>query len=102
MTEAEARNKLGSIRVYTSDFRAMKNVLAGRNERALYKMIVNAATDQVVGLHMIGPDAPEIQQAAEVAVKAGRSEGHTSELPSIMRISYAVFGLTKKIYTQHK
>ena len=71
MTEAEARNKLGCIRVYTSDFRAMKNVLAGRNERALYKMIVNAATDQVVGLHMIGPDAPEILQAAAIAVKAG-------------------------------
>ena len=71
MTEAEARNKLGSIRVYTSDFRAMKNVLAGRNERALYKMIVNAATDQVVGLHMIGPDAPEILQVAAIAVKAG-------------------------------
>jgi glutathione reductase (NADPH) len=71
MTEAEAREQLGAIRVYTSDFRAMKNVLAGRNERALYKMIVNAATDQVVGLHMIGPDAPEILQAAAVAVKAG-------------------------------
>ncbi|MDK2761220.1 MAG: glutathione-disulfide reductase [Sphingopyxis sp.] len=71
MTEADARNKLGSIRTYTSDFRAMKNVLAGRNERALYKMIVNAATDQVVGLHMIGPDAPEILQAAAIAVKAG-------------------------------
>ena len=71
MTEAEARNKLGSIRTYTSDFRAMKNVLAGRNERALYKMVVNEATDQVVGLHMIGPDAPEILQAAAIAVKAG-------------------------------
>jgi glutathione reductase (NADPH) len=71
MTEAEARNKLGAVRIYTSDFRAMKNVLAGRNERALYKMVVNAATDQVVGLHMIGPDAPEILQAAAVAVKAG-------------------------------
>ena len=71
MTEAEARNTLGSVRVYTSDFRAMKNVLAGRNERALYKMVVDAATDRVVGLHMIGPDAPEILQAAAVAVKAG-------------------------------
>ncbi|MBL9071098.1 MAG: glutathione-disulfide reductase [Sphingopyxis sp.] len=71
MTEAEARNKLGAVRIYTSDFRAMKNVLAGRNERALYKMVVNAATDQVVGLHMIGPDAPEILQAAAIAVKAG-------------------------------
>ncbi|CAN5233015.1 glutathione-disulfide reductase [soil metagenome] len=71
MTEAEARNKLGTVKVYTSDFRAMKNVLANRNERALYKMIVDAATNKVVGLHMIGPDAPEILQAAAVAVKAG-------------------------------
>ncbi|MGV3479439.1 MAG: glutathione-disulfide reductase [Sphingobium sp.] len=71
MTEGQARNKLGSIKVYQSDFRPMKNVLAGRNERSLYKMIVDAASDRVVGLHMIGPDAPEILQAAAVAVKAG-------------------------------
>jgi glutathione reductase (NADPH) len=71
MTEAQARNELGNIRVFISDFRAMKNVLANRNERAFYKMIVDVATDEVVGLHMIGPDAPEILQAAAVAVKAG-------------------------------
>jgi glutathione reductase (NADPH) len=71
LTEAQARNTLGAVKVYTSDFRPMKNVLAGRNERALYKMIVAAETEKVVGLHMIGPDAPEILQAAAVAVKAG-------------------------------
>ncbi|RIA37220.1 NADPH-glutathione reductase [Hephaestia caeni] len=71
MTESRARETIGSIAVYTSDFRAMKNVLAGRNERALYKMICDAETGRVVGLHMIGPDAPEILQAAAVAVKAG-------------------------------
>ena len=71
MTEAEARNKLGTVKIYTSDFRPMKNVLAGRDERALYKMVVDATTDRVVGLHMIGPDAPEILQAAAIAVKAG-------------------------------
>ena len=49
----------------------MKNVLAGRNERSLYKMIVDEETGKVVGIHMIGPDAPEILQAAAVAVKAG-------------------------------
>jgi glutathione reductase (NADPH) len=70
MTEGEARNRLGSVKTYTSDFRAMKNVLAGRNERALYKLVVNSETDEVVGLHMIGPDAPEILQAAAIAVKA--------------------------------
>jgi glutathione reductase (NADPH) len=71
LTEAQAKNKLGTVKVYTSDFRPMKNVLAGRDERALYKMVVDATTNRVVGLHMIGPDAPEILQAAAVAVKAG-------------------------------
>jgi len=71
LTESQARNKLGQVRTYTSDFRPMKNVLAGRNERSLYKLVVDAATDRVVGIHMIGPDAPEILQAAAVAVKAG-------------------------------
>ena len=70
MTEGQARNKLGSVRTYTSDFRPMKNVLAGRNERSLYKMVVDETTDVIVGLHMIGPDAPEILQAAAIAVKA--------------------------------
>ena len=71
LTEEEARAQLSDVKVYTSDFRAMKNVLAGRNERALYKMIVDGATDKVVGLHLIGPDSGEILQAAAIAVKAG-------------------------------
>jgi glutathione reductase (NADPH) len=70
MTEGQARNRLGSVKVYTSDFRPMKNVLAGRNERSLYKLVVDGETDRIVGLHMIGPDAPEILQAAAIAVKA--------------------------------
>jgi glutathione reductase (NADPH) len=70
MTEGQAREKIGSVKVFTSDFRAMKNVLAGRNERSLYKLVVDGETDTVVGLHMIGPDAPEILQAAAIAVKA--------------------------------
>ena len=71
MTEGQAKNKLGAVKVFTSDFRPMKNVLASRNERALYKMICDASNDVVVGLHMIGPDSAEILQAAAVAVKAG-------------------------------
>jgi len=70
MTESEARNTLGSVRIYTSDFRPMKNVLAGRNERSLYKMVVDDTTQEVVGVHMIGPDAPELLQVAAIAVKA--------------------------------
>jgi glutathione reductase (NADPH) len=71
LTEGQAKNKYGAVKVYTSDFRPMKNVLAGRNERALYKMVCDSVTGRILGLHMIGPDAPEILQAAAVAVKAG-------------------------------
>jgi glutathione reductase (NADPH) len=69
MTEGQAREKLGQVKTFTSDFRAMKNVLAGRNERSLYKLVVDGSTDAIVGIHMIGPDAPEILQAAAIAVK---------------------------------
>ncbi|WP_170003028.1 glutathione-disulfide reductase [Pseudopontixanthobacter vadosimaris] len=71
MTEGEARNSLGTVKVYTSDFRPMKNVVAGRNERGLYKLVCDGENGRIVGVHMIGPDAPEIMQAAAVAVKAG-------------------------------
>ncbi len=71
LTEDEARESLGDVRVYRSDFRPMKNVVAGRGERGLYKMIVDAANDKIVGVHMIGPESPEVMQAAAIAVKAG-------------------------------
>ena len=71
LTESQAKIKFGSVKVYVSDFRPMKNVLAGRNERALYKMICDSETNKILGIHMIGPEAAEILQAAAVAVKAG-------------------------------
>ena len=83
LTESQAREKLGSVRVYTSDFRAMKNVLAGRNERALYKMVCDGETGRVVGLHMIGPDVPEILQAAAVAVKAGLTKDQFDDVVAL-------------------
>ena len=70
LTEAEARARYDDVKVYKSDFRAMKNVLADRNERALYKMVVAGPEECVVGLHLIGPDSGEILQAAAIAVKA--------------------------------
>ncbi|MFL6751990.1 MAG: glutathione-disulfide reductase [Sphingomicrobium sp.] len=70
LTEGEAKNRLGPVRTFTSDFRPMKNALAGRDERSLYKLVVDEATDEIVGVHMIGPDAPELLQIAAIAVKA--------------------------------
>ena len=79
MTEGQARDRVGAYKTYVADFRPMKNVLAGRNERALYKMIVDEETEQVLGIHMIGPDAPEILQAAAIAVKAGLTKAQFDE-----------------------
>jgi glutathione reductase (NADPH) len=79
LTEAEARAKYGDVRAFTADFRPMRNVLAGRNERALYKLVVDVATDVVVGAHMIGPDAPEILQALAIAVKARLTKAQFDE-----------------------
>jgi glutathione reductase (NADPH) len=83
MTEAEARKALGSVKCYLSDFRAMKNVLADRDERALYKMVCDGDTGKVVGLHMIGPDSAEILQAAAVAVKAGLTKADFDDVVAL-------------------
>ena len=71
LTEAQARGEFRAIRVFASDFRPMKNMFSERAERGLYKLVVDADTDKVLGVHMIGPEAPEILQAAAIAVKAG-------------------------------
>ncbi|APG63690.1 glutathione-disulfide reductase [Sphingorhabdus lutea] len=74
LTEGEARQKFGDVKIFQSDFRSMKNIFADRAERSLYKMIVHPTDDKVLGIHMISPEAPEILQLAAVAVKAGLSK----------------------------
>lgn len=70
-TEEDAPNHVGGIDVYLSEFRPMKHTLSGREERALMKLIVARESQKVVGLHVVGPDAPEIVQGFAVAVKSG-------------------------------
>jgi glutathione reductase (NADPH) len=71
LTETEARERFADVKVYRSDFRPMQNIFADRAERGLYKMVVDGATDRVLGVHLIGPEAPEVLQVAAIAVKAG-------------------------------
>lgn len=70
LTEEEARDKC-KIRVFRTSFRPMKNILAGNEQRTLMKLVVNAESDRVVGVHIAGPEAPELIQLAAIAVKAG-------------------------------
>ncbi|MHC9037694.1 glutathione-disulfide reductase, partial [Cobetia marina] len=71
LSEEAAREKFDSIRVYTADFRPMKHTLSGSDERSLMKLIVDDATDKVVGVHMVGDEAGEIMQGIGIAVRAG-------------------------------
>ena len=72
LTEEQARTKCGcAIDVYVSRFKPMKNTLSGRDERTLMKMIVERATDKVLGIHVLGPDAAEMVQGFAVALKCG-------------------------------
>ena len=73
LTEAEAR-RLGAVEVYESSFKPMKHSLTGRSERTFMKIVVERATDLVVGLHMVGPEAGEIVQGMAVAINAGATK----------------------------
>jgi glutathione reductase (NADPH) len=74
LSESEARAQLGHITLYRSEFRALKHTLSGSTERTLMKLVVDTATDRVVGLHMVGADAGEIVQGFAVAMKAGATK----------------------------
>lgn len=74
LTEAEARESHGKLRIYRSEFRPMKHTMSGRDERSLMKLIVEDSTDRVLGAHMVGPEAGEIVQGLAVAMKSGATK----------------------------
>lgn len=74
LSEAQARERFGEVTVFRSEFKALKHTLSGSTERTLMKLIVDTATDRVVGLHMVGAEAGEIVQGFAVAMKAGATK----------------------------
>ncbi|HEX5093826.1 MAG TPA: glutathione-disulfide reductase [Burkholderiales bacterium] len=74
LPEDEARRRFGEVHIYKTAFRALKHTLGGSEERTFMKLVVDAATQRVVGAHMIGPDAGEIIQGLAIAVKLGATK----------------------------
>ncbi|MEZ5900760.1 MAG: glutathione-disulfide reductase [Hyphomicrobiaceae bacterium] len=74
LSETQARTKLNAVDIYKSSFRPMRNILAGRDQRTLMKLVVDAKTLEVVGLHVLGPDAAEIVQMAAIAMNMGATK----------------------------
>ena len=74
LSEEDARALYGEVTVYRAKFRPMKNTLSGRDEQTMMKLVVDRATDRVVGCHMVGPDGPEIIQGIAIAIKCGATK----------------------------
>lgn len=74
LTEEQALKQGRDLRVYRSEFRPMKHTLSGRDERTLMKMIVDDASDRVLGIHMAGAEAGEIIQGMAVALRSGATK----------------------------
>lgn len=73
-TEEQARVKFDQVRVFKTTFKPMKHSFSGRDEKSFMKLVVDAASDRVVGAHMMGPDAGEIMQGIAIAMRAGATK----------------------------
>lgn len=74
LTEADARRAHGTIDIYKTSFRPMKNVLNGDQTRTFMKLVVRACDQRVLGVHIVGEDAAEMIQMAGIAVKMGATK----------------------------
>jgi glutathione reductase (NADPH) len=73
LTERQARGR-GPVRVFVSRFKPLKHTLSGRDARTMMKIVVDKATDKVLGCHMVGDDSPEIIQGLAVALTCGATK----------------------------
>jgi len=104
LSEADARHGGGRITIYRSVFRPMKTTFYGGEERMLMKLVVDAASDRVLGCHIVGPDAPEMIQMAAIAIKLGVTKHQWDQTCAVhptaaeelvtMREPYVPVGLT--------
>ncbi len=74
LSEADARAKYGELDIYKTSFRAMKHTMTGRHEKTFMKLVVDTASQRVLGVHLMGPSSGEIIQAIAIAVTMGATK----------------------------
>ena len=74
LSEEDARKQVGEVRIFKSEFKALKHTLSGNSERTFMKLVVDAQSDRVLGVHMVGADAGEIVQGFAVALQCGATK----------------------------
>jgi len=104
LTEADARHQYGKVDIYRAVFRPMKSTFYGGQDRMLMKLVVDAATDKLLGCHIVGPDAPEMIQMAAIALKMGATKAQWDSTCAVhptaaeelvtMREKYTPLGMT--------
>src|SRR5690606_8960798 len=71
LTEEAAAKRYEELEIYRASFRPMRHTLAGRQDKMIMKLVVDAASRRVLGAHVLGPDAGEMAQLLAIPVKAG-------------------------------
>ncbi len=95
LNEETANKKFKKIDVFTTSFNPLKNTISGKNEKTLMKMIVCSTTEKILGIHMLGPDAPEIIQGLAIPVNLGAKKSDFDNVMAIHPTSAEEFVLMK-------
>jgi glutathione reductase (NADPH) len=74
LSEEKARERYGEVDIYKAVFRALKVVMSENAEKTYMKLVVDRASQRVLGAHMVGADAGEIIQGVAIAVKLGATK----------------------------
>jgi len=96
LTEAQAAQR-GPVRVYEAEFRPMRNAFAGLEQRTYMKLVADDASDRVLGVHMIGDDAPEIVQSLAIAVVAGVTKAQFDSTVAVHPTTAEEFVLMREV-----
>jgi glutathione reductase (NADPH) len=74
LTEEQARRREFEVDIYMSSFRPLRHTMTGSAEKTMMKLVVDRASDRVLGCHMVGPEAGEIIQGLAVAINCGATK----------------------------
>ncbi|MGQ0510386.1 MAG: glutathione-disulfide reductase [Betaproteobacteria bacterium] len=74
LSEAQARERFGNVDIYKAAFRSLKHTMGASEEKVFMKLVVDGASQRVLGAHMMGPEAGEIIQGIAIAVKLGATK----------------------------
>lgn len=101
LTEEEAVGRYPAVDIYTANFRPLKHSLSGSGERVLMKLLVDPATDRVIGVHMAGENAGEIIQGIAIALKAGATKSAFDQTIGIHPTSAEEFVTMRTVSRSH-